>query len=66
MTDSRWLNELTKTYVQESVGQPANLNEQRIQEQEEYIQLLESEISDIVEQYNINIEAILEEKQKAN
>ena len=33
MSDSRWLDELSKAYVAESVGQPANLNEELLQEQ---------------------------------
>jgi len=62
MTDSRWLQELAKTYVAESVGKASNLNEQLIQEQQQYITVLESVLADIVEQYNIDLDAILEEK----
>ena len=62
MTDSHWLQELTKTYFAESAGKASNLTEQLIQEQQEYITVLESVLADIVEKYNINVDSIFEEK----
>lgn len=60
MTDSRWLHELTKTYVAESVGQPANINEELLQEQEEYISILEDVLELVVEELKVDVDTLAE------
>lgn len=60
MSDSRWLDELTKTYVTESVGQPASIMEQQLQEQADYISTLESMLALVVEEFDIDIDSLVE------
>jgi hypothetical protein len=60
MSDSRWLEELTKTYTTESVGQPSNINEELLQEQEEYISILEESLVTLIEELNIDVESLIE------
>jgi hypothetical protein len=60
MSDSRWLNELTKTYVTESVGQPASIMEQQLQEQADYISTLESMLALVVEEFDIDVDSLAE------
>jgi hypothetical protein len=60
MSDSRWLDELTKTYVTESVGQPASIMEQQLQEQADYISTLESMLALVVEEFEIDVDSLAE------
>jgi hypothetical protein len=60
MSNLRWLEELTKTYTTESVGQPSNINEELLQEQEEYISILEESLVTIIEELNIDVESLIE------
>ena len=60
MSDSRWLDELTKTYVTESVGQPASIMEQQLQEQADYISTLESMLALVVEEFDIDVDSLAE------
>lgn len=60
MSDSRWLEELKKTYVAESVGQPTNLQEEILLEQEEYISILENVVATIVEDLGLDIDLVVE------
>ena len=60
MSDSRWLDELTKTYVAESVGQPASIMEQQLQEQADYISTLESMLALVVEEFDIDVDSLAE------
>ena len=64
MSDSRWLDELSKAYVAESVGQPANLNEELLEEQENYISLLENMLMIVSEELNVDLDVLAEAAKK--
>jgi hypothetical protein len=60
MTDSRWLNELSKTYIAESVETPMSLMEQQLQEHAEYISTLETMLALVVEEFDIDVDSLVE------
>ena len=64
MTDSRWLNELSKTYIAESVETPMSLMEQQLQEHEDYISTLETMLALVVEEFDIDVESLVEAAKK--
>lgn len=64
MTDSRWLNELSKTYITESVETPMSLMEQQLQEHEDYISTLETMLALVVEEFDIDVESLAEAAKK--
>ena len=80
MTDSRWLNELSKTYIAESVEPsveppveppvepsvetPMSLMEQQLQEHEDYISTLETMLALVVEEFDIDVESLVEAAKK--
>ena len=64
MSESRWLQQLQQTYMSESVGQPTDLQEELIQEQEEYISILENIVTLVVEELNLDLDAIVEATKK--
>ena len=64
MTDSRWLNELSKTYIAESVETPMSLMEQQLQEHAEYISTLETMLALVVEEFDIDVDSLVEAAKK--
>ena len=60
MTDSRWLQELTNSYINNSAGVPSNINEELINEQAEYISELEDIVISIAESLEVSVEDLME------
>ena len=60
MTDSRWLQELTNSYINNSAGVPSNINEELINEQAEYISELEDIVISIAEALEVSVEDLME------
>lgn len=60
MTDSRWLQELTNSYINKSAGLPSNINEELINEQAEYISELEDIVISIAEALEVSVEDLME------
>jgi len=60
MTDSRWLQELTNSYINNSAGAPSNINEELINEQAQYISELEDIVISIAEALEVSVEDLLE------
>jgi hypothetical protein len=60
MTDSRWLQELTNSYINNSAGVPSNINEELINEQAQYISELEAIVISIAEALEVSVEDLME------